>query len=95
MKTPYKVESLVDRHEYYIREQFQIRRVANPLHRPNTRGHLPTYLEIYWEGNWEKLTVRRRGIIFNQTAKEFGLLFNSKLFQSYLQSSAIPFYNPY
>lgn len=95
MKGPHKIESLVDQQERYIREQFQLRRVANPLHRPNSRLHPPTYLEIYWEGKWEKLTVWRSEIIFRQTAKEFGPLFSSKLFRSYLHSSAIPIHNPY
>ncbi len=92
MNTPYKVEPIVDQHERYIREHFQIRRVTNSFHQPDSRLQAPTYLEICWE--WAKLNVWRRDIIFNQTAKEFGPLFNSKLFQAYLNSSAIPFHSP-
>lgn len=92
METLYKLESLVDQQERYLHEHFQIRRVANPLHRPNSRLQPPTYLQIYWEGQWERLNVWRREIIFNQTAEEFGPLFNSKLFKAYLNSSAIPFH---
>lgn len=95
METPYILETIVDQHERYIRQHFQIRRVTNPLHRPNSRMQPPTYLEICWEGHWERLNVWRRELIFNQTAKEFGLLFNSKLFRSYLKSSAIPFYSSF
>ena len=91
METRYKRESLVDQHERYMRQHFQILRLTNPLHQPNSRLQPPTYLEIYWDGEWVKLNVWRREIIFNQTAKAFGPRFNSKLFKAYLNSSAIPF----
>lgn len=92
MNTPHTVESIVDQQERYIREHFQIRRVTNPLHRLDSRLQAPTYLEICWDGEWAKLNVWRREIIFSQTAQEFGHLFNSKLFKAYLNSSAIPFH---
>ena len=90
MKTLSKLESIVDQHERYIREHFQIRRVTNLLHRPDSRLQAPTYLEIWWDGEWAKLNAWRREIIFSQTAQAFGALFNSKLFRAYLNSSAIP-----